>query len=203
MLSRSRQHFDFVQSNFTFQAWSQRQKSKYKLYHQAQSQFGLSRTMPSSSIDRSETRTLLTRGFSNRDNSFITARNLGRFTSRSTRTSIRATGVIGPTDPRDVVKATFAGVSVSSSSGRLIVQGGTLSYSVYIDVDGRRFRRQFGGRLAPGTYPLPDIFLGNSSESAVNRYIVFDRPTGNVRYDYRETYQLNSSLERRSNPDRP
>lgn len=169
----------------------QRQKSKYKLYCQAQSQFGLSRTMSSSSIDRSATRTLLARGFSNRDNSFATARKLATFRSTSTRNSIRATGVIGRADRKDVIKVTFAGVSVSSSSGQLIVQDGTLSYSVYLDADGRGFRRQFGGRLAPGTYPLINIFIGNSEGENVNRYIVFDRPTGNVRYDYRETYQLN------------
>ncbi|NJL21497.1 MAG: hypothetical protein HC895_12785 [Leptolyngbyaceae cyanobacterium SM1_3_5] len=145
--------------------------------------------MRNSQLDRANLKTLQARGFSNRDNSFANARNLGTFTSTSTQTSIRASGVIGRTDRKDVIKFTFAaGLSASGSSGRLIVRGGTLRYSLYGSIDGGRPQRQFTRRLSPGTYPFPSTALP-TLPFAITGYAVFDRPTQNVRYNYREDYR--------------
>lgn len=145
--------------------------------------------MNSAQIDRADQKTLRALSFSNRDNSFATARDLGTFTRLSTRTSIRASGVIGRSDRRDVIKFTFApGLSASGSSGRLIVRGGTLTYSLYGSVDGGRPQRQFSRQLPPGTYPFPSSSFPRLP-FAVTAYAVFDRPTGNVRYNYREVYR--------------
>ncbi|MBD2089852.1 hypothetical protein H6F67_08295 [Microcoleus sp. FACHB-1515] len=144
--------------------------------------------MRQSQIDRTAVN-LRSRSFSNRDNSFATARDLGTFTSFSTQTSIRASGVIGRSDRKDVIKFTLApGVSASSSSGRLIVRGGTLTYSLYGSVDGGRPQQQFTRRLPPGTYPFPSTSF-DALPFSVTAYAVFDRPTGNVRYNYQESYR--------------
>lgn len=145
--------------------------------------------MHSSQIDRASTnlRALRSRNFSNRDNSFATARNLGTFFAAPAST--RASGSIGRSDRKDVIKFTFApGFSTSSSSGRLIIRGGSLTFSVYVGVEGERPQLQFTRRGSSGTYPLASAQVP-TLPLAFTAYIVFDRPTQNVRYNYREDYQ--------------
>lgn len=128
------------------------------------------------------------RNASNQDNSFATARDLGSFSRPSSQFIIRARGSIGRSDRSDYAKFTLRpGFKASNAFGPLIVRGGSLRFSIFIEFEGQR-QLALRRRATPGSNPLS---AGPVPETplAVTAYVVFDRPNGNVRYDYRRTLQ--------------
>lgn len=128
------------------------------------------------------------RNSSNRDNSFKTARNIGTLFPSRFAQAVRASGSIGKSDRSDYYKVLLQpGFSSSIASGQLTVRGGALRYSIFADI-GAGIQSVFRQRVTAGSYALTNDQVPLVPSQAT-LYIVFDRPTRNVRYRYERTYQ--------------
>lgn len=126
-------------------------------------------------------------GRSRSDNTFATAKNLGRVSPNATRASFRASGTVGRSDKVDFYKFTLdPGVNIPSGNNNYRIRNGSVTLSSYGEFQGRRV---LGGRipLQRGSTSLAS-FLVNPIQSPLTLYFKVERRTGNARYNLTFNY---------------
>ena len=117
------------------------------------------------------------------DNTFATARNLGRISANATRISFRAKGTVGKSDKVDFYKFTVdPRVNLPFGNGRYRLKKGPATFSLFTDVQGeRRFATKF--TLRRGSTSVAD-YLTNPSQVPITLYLKVERRAGETQYNF-------------------
>lgn len=116
------------------------------------------------------------------DNTFASAKNLGKISPNATRVSFRASGTVGKSDKVDFYKLTVApGVNLPFGSDRFRLKKGPATLSIFSEFQGTRvLASKF--TLRRGSTSGADYAI-NPSQFPVTLYLKVERRTGETRYN--------------------
>ena len=125
----------------------------------------------------------LAMGRSRSDNTFTTARNLGRIPVNATRVSFRARSTVGKSDTVDFYKFTVdPGVNLRFGRNSYRLKNGSATFSRYVTGQGRKVLLGTKFTLRPGKTTYSSS-VTNPTQSPVTFYLKVERQTGETRYN--------------------